>query len=681
MRGRYGQQFAAPARLDYGVADTRDICTSRREGVAPSLFRISGLRNLIETKRFGRADSCYKRADSQASVCFSYSSSSLRPSYYCISSASCGVQGALSLLASCRCILPVTMTGSTIAEYDGECPDLEKTFEGFEEFDATFESDVFADINWPHDDGDRESTPQAQESPDAVPQLVRSVSFAPQTPWIGSTNADSMSQAATSVNKNDAHNNSRFSRHARSILRVWFNEHKDNPYPSSEEKDDLAAQTGLKRNQISLWLVNTRRRYRSRKHQQAKARNAQASQSPSMTGSSSSPSTSQDDYQTLNPMDRWKILPLENEATPAPMILAAVASAPAPSPEPFPDTNDYSASLWDYDLQSAADASNYDTFWTQSMASYETGVFSGSTISDSTALSYPYLGPNFSSTSSQSARTANGERRRRRCHITKPQKPATKQRPFHCTFGCISSFATKHDWQRHEKSQHLSLESWTCCLSGGTIETINGPVCAFCEHPEPNTAHMETHNFSECQEKDLAERTFYRKDHFQQHLRLTHGSKYIARMESWKAEVGVVKSRCGFCSASFDSWAQRADHLAAHFKCHATMSEWVGDLGFEPHIAAIVENAGVQAVQTYAPLPMGSMLPPKFPASYGNGFMGIGSGTGVAQLPALETASMDAIANLDMDISGIDSMPMGLDTTGVLDFANMDSVDWAAFGV
>lgn len=584
------------------------------------------------------------------------------------------------------------MTGSTIAEADGEYFDLDETFAGFEEFDTPFqfgtrlESDVFADINWP-EDHDRDSTPQVQtqeeeEEADDVPQLHRSVSFAPSSKRGKSDPADSVSPLAPVTDGSAANGGSRFSRQARSILRVWFNEHKDNPYPTSDEKDELAAQTGLKRSQISLWLVNTRRKYRSRKHQHVNAGGANSSLSPSMTGSSSSPQSQQNSEDIFKPMDRWKVLPLDLEATPAPTILAAVANATEPAPEEVNPFSGHTASLWDYDLQSsAADLSQYDTFWSQSMASYETGVFSGSTISDSTALSYPYLGPTFSSVSSQSARTANGERRRRRCLSTKPKltKTATKDRPFHCTFGCGSAFATKHDWQRHEKSQHLSLESWTCCVSGGTVETINGQVCAFCDHPEPDTKHLETHNFSECQDRDLAERTFYRKDHFQQHLRLTHETKFHPRMESWKAEVGVIKSRCGFCNAEFSSWAARADHLAAHFKCHVTMKDWSGDLGFEPHIAAIVERATVQVGSCHPQLSIPSMPPPKHPASYYNAGLGGGAGGDVTPLIGYPY-SLEGDLGLDMNF-GLDSTALGLETTAVTDFGNVDMTNWASFGV
>lgn len=44
------------------------------------------------------------------------------------------------------------------------------------------------------------------------------------------------------------------------LLRNWLYEHTHHPYPSEDEKSQLAAQTGLTINQISNWFINARRR-------------------------------------------------------------------------------------------------------------------------------------------------------------------------------------------------------------------------------------------------------------------------------------------------------------------------------------------------------------------------------------------------------------------------------------
>ncbi|KAL1922624.1 uncharacterized protein VTP21DRAFT_10163 [Calcarisporiella thermophila] len=45
------------------------------------------------------------------------------------------------------------------------------------------------------------------------------------------------------------------------ILRQWLTEHLRRPYPTEEEKLQLACKTKLSLNQISNWFINARRRY------------------------------------------------------------------------------------------------------------------------------------------------------------------------------------------------------------------------------------------------------------------------------------------------------------------------------------------------------------------------------------------------------------------------------------
>jgi hypothetical protein len=353
----------------------------------------------------------------------------------------------------------------------------------------------------------------------------------------------------------------------------------------------------------------------------------------------------------MNPMDRWKALPLEFEAVAAPVILATVAASSPPPSEPQPMES--SNSTWD---QQTVYSSHCDTLWSHSFASYETG-FTSTTISDSTTLSHQL----------SDARGSPRDRRRRRQHNNKATKPPSKDRPFQCTFCKESFFSTKYDWQRHEISQHLSLESWTCCLSGGILPTATGPLCAFCGSKDTSTAHLETHSFSACALKLFSERSFYRKDHFQQHLRLMHECAFHPRMNAWKSEITNLRSRCGFCSATFSTWSARADHLAAHFKSSANMCDWKGDLGFESHIAALVERADVGTLTSgqgstsagavvpnthrvlqrpSMPLPLSGLQIPTHPV------LGIG-------LEPLETVHVQQ--ELDLDLSQRTDIHLGMD--------------------
>ncbi len=48
------------------------------------------------------------------------------------------------------------------------------------------------------------------------------------------------------------------------VLRVWYNAHSDHPYPSQEEKEELAQSSSLSIQQINNWFMNTRAREKSK---------------------------------------------------------------------------------------------------------------------------------------------------------------------------------------------------------------------------------------------------------------------------------------------------------------------------------------------------------------------------------------------------------------------------------
>ncbi|KAJ9640975.1 hypothetical protein H2199_005643 [Coniosporium tulheliwenetii] len=274
-------------------------------------------------------------------------------------------------------------------------------------------------------------------------------------------------------------------------LKSWMDEHRDNPYPTEEEKEELRNRTGLKAVQISNWLANARRRNKSKRS----SRCASPSLGPS-TSSLNATSTAIDVprdlrvgpsgkcWEVMNPLERWQVSPPENEAAP----LTAIVNA--------------------------------------------------------------------------------------------------------CTF-CTDTFKSKYDWSRHEKSLHLSLEKWICAPLGDVITCVETgrKKCVFCDVLDPSPEHLQNHNHDACEEKGLDARTFYRKDHLRQHLRLMHGCKMTESMESWKAEVTTIDSRCGFCGQTFTKWQDRNDHLAKEFRNGAKMKDWKGCRGLPPQVAALVTSA------------------------------------------------------------------------------------------
>ncbi|KAF2020729.1 hypothetical protein BU24DRAFT_339509 [Aaosphaeria arxii CBS 175.79] len=373
----------------------------------------------------------------------------------------------------------------------------------------------------------------------------------------------------------------RFPRGAVKVLKEWMNQHRDHPYPTEEEKETLGLLTGLSMNQISNWMANTRRRQKNRPKRSA---------SPSIRPNTQ-PMNIPDGrtWDEMNPFERWKHSPPENEPAP----LTAIAKAVETFDPPQPDSLSSSYNGRSRKGNSSGSTGSFSLFKAPSTTSLETGftnMSSGSLQSHGTAWSHGSRNSFGSLTSLNSQK----ERRRRRKMPTRTPKLdlSAAPRPFQCTF-CTDTFKNKYDWSRHEKSLHLSLEKWICAPIGEVIIcTASGQrKCVYCDAIEPSKEHLETHHYHECAEKGLEARTFYRKDHLRQHLRLMHGCKMTSSMESWKAEAQYINSRCGFCDKSFDKWQDRVDHLAKEFRNGANMKNWKGCRGLDPSVAAQVTNA------------------------------------------------------------------------------------------
>ncbi|KAL6890797.1 hypothetical protein GGI43DRAFT_430424 [Trichoderma evansii] len=280
----------------------------------------------------------------------------------------------------------------------------------------------------------------------------------------------------------------------------------------------------------------------------------------------------------MNPLQRWRNSPPEHE----PAAASAIAKAM------------HGLSVSDgYSLMPAEDISLENSWWDASSAS--SAITSQSSNSS--------LGSAWSVGSHQSSGPLNHskksiKRRRRRplpnwLELDRPNPLRSICHTYQCTF-CTETFKTKHNWQRHEKSLHLSLEQWKCSPQGPTSRNPDSGElqCVYCGQITPSHNHISEHNYSACQRRDVEERTFYRKDHIQQHLKLVHNTKFMSwPMELWKQEITSLRSRCGFCELSMSSWVDRADHLAEHFKEGKTMANWKGDWGFDRHILDMVENS------------------------------------------------------------------------------------------
>ncbi|KAH8432482.1 uncharacterized protein LDX57_010119 [Aspergillus melleus] len=369
------------------------------------------------------------------------------------------------------------------------------------------------------------------------------------------------------------------------VLRQWFENHAEYPYPNKNEKSSLAKEAGLQIHQVSTWFSNARRR-----RKRGSPGNGPLVSS-SLDGLDESRKATHVQDPAMCPLDRWRNSPPELEGASLEAIVSAVASSTtsglsdrnltldSPGPEVLP----HSCSQDNSDARSLVPSQA-----------------SGSVLSSSSESSAHSFGSNRSHGSFNRFYLNEPPRRRHRRPAKStstggkpPKRSVETKRPFQCTF-CTDTFLTKHDWTRHEKTLHLSLEKFTCSPFGSTYrDQPNGDErCAYCDEPCPSRDHIEAHRVNVCQQKPVAFRTFYRKDHLTQHLRIVHGINSLTpSMEGWKSQVIQINSRCGFCGQTFVAWSERNDHLAQHFRAGAVMKDWHGCRGLDPPVALAVENA------------------------------------------------------------------------------------------
>lgn len=358
----------------------------------------------------------------------------------------------------------------------------------------------------------------------------------------------------------------RFSKESLRILRSWLTAHGRHPFPTDEERESLQRQTGLTKVQILNWLANARRRGKIPEYQASPRTQSPSGKPIDIPQRPGTPAVNRQASSQMNPLERWFDSPPDSEPANPNAIARAMASG-----GPFGLGN-----------TPAVDSDPLGGFNSTPGSSNGT---SGS--SDGSAYSYD------SQNSAASVKLPRRHRLRRKTRAAKRRNDAktSLQAPlntFQCTF-CTETFKTKHIWQRHEKSLHIALEKWLCAPQGPRIAKEDGTIsCVYCDQVNPDNAHIESHNFTACQERSAAERTFHRKDHLGQHLRLVHNVKpehLNWQLNAWKMDIPETRSRCGFCGIEMDTWSARVDHLAEHFKMGSTMAEWSGGWGFDPEVS------------------------------------------------------------------------------------------------
>lgn len=363
-----------------------------------------------------------------------------------------------------------------------------------------------------------------------------------------------------------------FVRKGARVLREWFYQNQEYPYPAEDQKVQLSRDTGFSPKRISTWFANARRRQKQK---------LQSSNITSTTRSRAGSPLITSTLDSMTPMERWQASPPEDEPVQESAIQDAIASGTIES-DTVIDPLQFEGSTMDwfnFDETSSHLASSVSSFGSRASETSESASSAWSYQSGGQGtVPFPLL-----------SKIPHSRRRRGW------QRSPGEEGQYQCTF-CMKSFRKRHDWSRHEKSVHLPLDSWVCTPDLNALQQpYNSQMteCRFCDTPLLTPAHWEEHEFHICAGKPTVERSFSRKDYLWQHLRKFHACTKtpVPDLEAWRGPGANVPSRCGFCDDSLSTWSTRAEHLAEHFKNGARMQQWVGAWGLDSSAMGVLRNA------------------------------------------------------------------------------------------
>ncbi|KAF2657024.1 hypothetical protein K491DRAFT_714770 [Lophiostoma macrostomum CBS 122681] len=322
------------------------------------------------------------------------------------------------------------------------------------------------------------------------------------------------------VRRSRAGRNSKLPLYALSRLQGWLDANQDNPYPTAEDKRQLAQECGITERQVTTWYTNARAR-------------------------------------RLNPLDTYLSSGSEDEGAKESDIASAA------------ETPTYTGGF------------TYLADTTRPSGYRRAGSVSGSSaISTGQARPQPsrrgkkknYRRSNQTPINELTSPLSDNS-------VVSPTSP--DQEMWQCTF-CHRHLVPK-SWRRHEETQHRPRAQWTCMLDGPRLSLAqrsnSSSCCAFCMQKDPGEDHfLHNHRISECRKRPIAERTFFRPDHLRQHVKNFHGATLFDVAQSrWKKAPEEEKEQawvCGFCEEDLRTWDQRETHIAGHFKEGMTMTQW-----------------------------------------------------------------------------------------------------------
>ncbi|KAM0723797.1 hypothetical protein Q7P37_000787 [Cladosporium fusiforme] len=302
-------------------------------------------------------------------------------------------------------------------------------------------------------------------------------------------------------------------------LRLWFSSHFDRPYPTEDEKENLAQESGLSKTQVSNWFSNARRRKKQSENATSTASREIYRQGSPMPSSGMS---------SMTPLQRWQHSPPDEEPAQFADIERALSS---------------SINSLDVLLQTSDTEHLF-----MPLPEYESGA---------ERLSLPCsLGSSSNATSSCNshrsfgAHSASSKRSFEDASLDiapRKRRPGAKQTQHICCT-CARMFTRKSDLLRHERAIHLqSKEAWVCSDLVSPDESAIiwrmsqvEPECAYCGHPSPDEKHILTHEFVSCADRAVSERTFARKDHLWQHLYKFHRCR---KWDGWALDESIERLR------------------------------------------------------------------------------------------------------------------------------------------
>lgn len=301
---------------------------------------------------------------------------------------------------------------------------------------------------------------------------------------------------------------------AHGILQDWHQEHLTNPYPTKEERDQLASRTGLTVKQVSTWFTNNRQRQ-------------------------------------LDPFEQW---------------LSSSSSDEAASPSAIGTALNWS----DYN------APNLSRRRHNSASSAGSAASAGSAFS--LCADAVQSGPQRKGRRKKYWKREGKHNAIPALSLHEELKvPSLTYQCTFCHVELTPKAWKRHEESQHlSKSQRACLSDAPFIDQGDDLACTFCP--SFSSDDSQSTHNRQCrHRVVECLRKSKSERTFHRKDNLVQHVKGFHGVFLSDEMiEAWEVQADHSHHdwKCGFCGQRLENWNVRATHIAKHFRVGLRMDSW-----------------------------------------------------------------------------------------------------------